>query len=183
MAKIVLSLNGTYLKRQYLIYVVEVAHDNERFYYIGQTGDNHHVTARPVFRRLAAHLEDVGTSTQNQIYRFIAKDILGIAKAAERKTAFDEQTKQMVEKYLTSSTVTMYAYPLQPFVASVKHLEHLEVVQKVTLFEKIVIQAFIGSSKHIMNKIVSKIPHRSHYPYPDILQEIVRDFGLRISST
>ena len=138
MSKIILSLNGTYFKRQYLVYVVEVVHNNERFYYIGQTGDNRYVTARPVFRRLAAHLEDVGTSTQNQIYRFIAKDILGITKAAEKRSAFDEHTKQMVEKYLTNSIIVMHAYPLQPFMASVKHAEHLEIVRKVTLFEKIV---------------------------------------------
>jgi hypothetical protein len=175
MAEMILTLEGKHFKRQYLLYIIEITHGNDKHYYVGQTGDNRYTTARPAFRRLAGHLEDAGKSTQNQIYRYLAVEVLGLAEA---KTKFDEKVKQAVEDYLVKSTVKMYIYPLQPFEPGIEHDQHLKIVRKVTLFEKMVINLFRTNSKRIANKKMTQPPRDVECPYQEILQQIVTDFKL-----
>ena len=178
MAKMILTLEGKHFQRQYLLYIVEITHGNDKYYYVGQTGDNNYITARPAFRRLAGHLEDVGRSTQNQIYRYLAVEILGISEAARKDSTFDEKIKQAVEDYLVGSTVKMYVYSLQPFIPDIEHSQHLKIVRKVTLFEKIVIGLLLTHSKTIANKNVALPPEDAECPYPQVLNQIVADFKL-----
>jgi len=179
MAEMILTLEGKHFQRQYLLYIVEITHGNDKYYYVGQTGDNNYKTARPAFRRLAGHLEDVGWSTQNQIYRYLAVDVLGISEAARKDSTFDEKKiKQAVEDYLVGSTVKMYVYSLQPFIPDIEHSQHLKIVRKVTLFEKIVIGLLLTHSKTIANKNVALPPEGAECPYPQVLNQIVADFKL-----
>ncbi len=178
MAEMILTLEGKHFERQYLLYIVEITHGNDKYYYVGQTGDNHYTTARSAFRRLVGHLEDVGRSTQNQIYRYLAVKVLGISEAARKDSTFDKKIKQAVEDYLVSSTVKMYVYPLQPFIPGIKHSQHLKIVRKATLFEKIVINLLLTHSKTIANKNVAPQPKGAECPYPQVLNQIVADFKL-----
>jgi hypothetical protein len=157
---------------------VEIIHDNDEFYYVGQTGDNRDTTARPAFRRLAGHMEDLGTSTQNQIYRFLAVDVLNFSEARQKKR-FDDEVKQAVEDFLANSTVKMYVYHLQPFQPGIEHVQHLAVVRKVTNFERMVIDLLSINSKKIANKKLKKIKKTTACPYPDALDQIIADFKLR----
>ena len=84
MADMVLELLGEHFRRQYLLYIIKISHGEDEYFYVGQTGDNRYTTARPAFRRLAGHFEDSGQSTQNQIYRYIACDILKIEEASNK---------------------------------------------------------------------------------------------------
>lgn len=178
MAKMLINLEGKHFQRQYLLYIVEITHKSDKFYYIGQTGDNNYITARPAFRRLAGHLEDGGRSTQNQIYRFLAVDVLGFAEATRKDSIFDEKIKQSVEDYLVDSTIKMYGYPLQAFKPGIERQQHLEIVRKVTHFEKIVIKLLYANSKIIMNKKQIPPPVKEKCPYPDVLNQIIDDFNL-----
>jgi hypothetical protein len=178
MAKMILTLEGHHFKRQYLLYIVEVIHGNEKYYYVGQTGDHNYITARPAFRRLTGHLEDLGTSTQNQIYRYIAEIILGYPEAIKKDTKFDEKIKQDVENFLVGSTIMMYIYPLREFLPGVSKEQHLEIVHKVTHFEKIVINLLRTQNKKIANKKLTLPGIGVECPYPQILTEIVSDFSL-----
>lgn len=85
MPDLLLELQGEQFRRAYLLYIVEICHGKEKYYYVGQTGDNRYITARPAFRRLAAHFEDTGNSTQNQVYRYIVGTILGILEPDHKK--------------------------------------------------------------------------------------------------
>lgn len=174
----IITLEGKHFQRQYLLYIVEIIHKSDKFYYIGQTGDNNYVTARPAFRRLSGHLEDGGRSTQNQIYRFLAVNVLGISDAAGKSSMFDEKIKQAVEDFLVGSTVKMYVYPLQPFVPGIAHQQHLENVRKATLFERMVIDLLLKYSKIIANKKKIPVPRDAKCPYPQVLEEIIADFDL-----
>jgi hypothetical protein len=178
MAEMILTLEGWHFKRQYLLYIIEITHGNDNHYYVGQTGDHNYITARPAFRRLAGHLEDVGRSTQNQIYRYLAVEVLKFPEAAKKDMNFDDEIKQAVEKYLVDSTIRMHVYPLQPFEPSIKRDKHLEIVRKVTLFEKIVISHFMANSKRIANKRVISPPKGAECPYPEILNQIIKEFKL-----
>lgn len=85
MADFTIELKGEQFRRGYLLYIIEIRHNIDTFYYIGQTGDNHYVTARPAFRRLSGHFEDSGNSTQNQLYKYIASIILGYDEANKKR--------------------------------------------------------------------------------------------------
>ena len=178
MGEMILTLEGKHFQRQYLLYILEITHGNDKYYYVGQTGDNRYITARPAFRRLAGHLEDVGTSTQNQIYRYLAVEVLGMSAAARRDSKFDEKIKQAVEDYLVGTTIKMYFYPLQPFIPGIEHSQHLKIVRKVTLFEKIVINLFLKHSKTIANKSLTPAPRGAECPYPEVLNQIIISFNL-----
>jgi hypothetical protein len=179
MAEMLITLEGKHFHRQYLLYIVEITNKSDNYYYVGQTGDNNYITARPAFRRLAGHLEDGGRSTQNQIYRFLAVTVLGFPEADRKDSMFDEEIKQSVEDYLVESIVKMYGYPLQPFIPRIDHREHLEIVRKVRLFEKIVIEVLLKNSKILMNKKIVSPPKREECPYPKVLDKIKSDFTLR----
>ena len=174
----ILTLEGQHFRRNYLLYIVEITHKNDKHYYIGQTGDNNATTARPAFRRLAGHMRDRGRSTENQVYRYLAERVLGHKEAADKNGNFDEKTKQEVEDYLVDSTVRMHVYILQEFPPDIRYPDHLANVRKVTLFEKMVITLFKRSQKKIANKKSSKIPEGAKCPYPEILERIKIDFRL-----
>lgn len=161
------------------MYVVELINDDHRYYYIGQTGDRNYVTARPPFRRLTGHLEDIGQSTQNQLYRYIAADLLLIPDARER-ASFSENIKQRVEDFLVNSTVRMHIYPLETFRPDASHAEHVEVVRKVEEFERHVIKRFGARGLRLANRSTTP-PRDERMPYPDIFREIEQDFDLMIS--
>jgi len=178
MEKMTLTLEGKHFKRQYLLYIIEITHGEVNHYYIGQTGDHNYITARPPFRRLAGHLEDVGRSTQNQIYRYLAAEVSGFPEAAKKDSNFNEKIKQAVEDYLVGSTVKMYGYSLQEFNPEIARDKHLEIVRKVTLFEKMVINLFRTHSKRIANKKMTQPPRGVECPYQEILNQIIDDFLL-----
>lgn len=177
-ADMILTLEGKHFRRHYLLYIVEIVHQNEKHYYIGQTGDTHAKTARPAFRRLAGHLRDRGRSTENQVYRYLAERVLGHKEAADKNGNFDEKTKQEVEDYLVDSTVRMHVYILQDFPPDIDHEDHLANVRNVTLFEKMVINLFKANQKKLANKKSFHIPEGATCPYPDILTRIKDDFQI-----
>jgi hypothetical protein len=176
MANFILTLEGKHFKRQYLLYVIEITHGNEKYYYVGQTGDNHYLTARPAFRRLAGHLADDGGSTENQVYRYLASEVLGFPEVAKTGSSINARVRQAVENYMVDSTVKMFVYPLQPFEPGITNEQHKKIVQNVRLFEKWVINHFRTNSKRIANKNTALPPKDVECPYQEILNQIIDDF-------
>jgi len=178
MAEMILTLEGEHFKRQYLLYIIEIAHGTDNHYYIGQTGDHNYTTARPAFRRLAGHLADDGRSTQNQVYRYLAARVLGFPEAENKESTFNDKIKQAVEDYLVDSTIRMFVYSLQPFESGLEHNQHLNIVRKVRLFEKMIINLFKTHSRRLANKKVTLPPADAECPYQEIFGQIVVDFKL-----
>ena len=173
----VITVDGQLFRRQYLLYVLAVDNEVDRFYYVGQTGDRRYITARPPFRRLAAHFEDSGSSTQNQIYRHVASNSLGFPEGRTREGAFSESLKQAVEDFLVESSIRMHVYGLEPFRPGIDREEHLEIVRRVTAFEGFVVSAFLRNGRRLAN---TTIPRRTRKPppYPEVFARITAGFGL-----
>ena len=176
MPDIRIELLGVQFRRAYLLYVIEICHGKERYFYVGQTGDNNYVTARPAFRRLSGHLDDTGQSTQNQVYRYIATDILGHKEAAS-KISFPEGVKQDVEDFLVDSTVLMHIYKVKSFKPGISRDNHLREVKNITLMEKYVMVSFLEAGRSLMNKKILK--PIGACPYPKLLTRIKSDFDLK----
>lgn len=172
-----ISLNGNYFRREYVVYIIEIIRGNSKYYYIGQTGDNKHLTARPGLRRLFGHLDDVGQSTQNQIYRYIATKILEIKEASEKK-AFSEAIKQKVEDFIVSSTINMHIYSMEVFNPDVSKEQHMQKVHKVCNLENALLQDFVARGKNVLNeKIPKKRININNLVYLDEFNEIKEQFS------
>ena len=177
MADIVLELSGKHFKRQYLLYIVQLINKNDEYYYVGQTGDTRVITARPVFRRLAAHLED-RKSTQNQVYQYIAHNILNVPENEGKKIAFTEKTRQKIEEYLIDCTMKMYAYHLEPFTSEISSDEHHARRRNTLKMEKLVIRALHKNGKKVMNNKSTTDAIYIDCPFPKVLQRVKKDFVL-----
>ena len=151
MIKTKIKIEGAALASAYSVYIITVSYATKKYYYIGQTGDGHYITARPPFRRLVGHLENKNNSTQNQIYKFIAHEVLNIKKR-ENKVDFTLREKEAIEQILTQSTIEMIEYKLETFDFHASKQIHTEKRRKVLEFEKQVIQLFINGGKLLINK-------------------------------
>ena len=110
-----ITIEGQQFKKAYLVYVIRITKiEGNNYFYIGQTGDRNYLTARPAFRRLAGHFSDIGSSTENQVYRQIAVKILEIKEAKDKK-AFTEKIKKRVGDFLEKCTIEMFVYSIAEF--------------------------------------------------------------------
>lgn len=175
MSDLIIELFGEQFRRAYLLYIIEIQHNNERHYYIGQTGDRHYKTARPAFRRLLGHLEDSEKSTQNQIYKYIVSKVSNYSKSIEFG-GYTEECKQAVEDYLVDSSLRMHVYRVLPFNPTTSQSNHLENVRKISLLEKYVIAAFIRSGRSIINRAIYS--SFKECPFPQLLNRIKAEFSL-----
>jgi hypothetical protein len=171
-----ITLEGNYLKSVYCVYIIELQHQSdEPLFYIGQTGDNAHKTARPAFRRLVGHLDNLNSSTQNQIYKHIAKKLLGKRDTSLKYTSTE---KAIIEKYFSESVLTMHVYPLENFDYDSTKEEHKRKRQSAQSFEKQVIQLFIKNEKklQLMNKQI--VSPKNNIIYMTQFKAIQKDFDL-----
>jgi hypothetical protein len=173
-----LELSGEHFKRQYLLYIIELSHKGSSHYYVGQTGDTKEITARPVFRRLAAHLED-RKSTQNQVYQYISHILLKCPKEEGKKIAFSENTRVRVEEFLLESTITFNAYHLQPFKKTTRE-NHNIARRKTLVIENLVIKLLLNNQKTVINIKPPTNVDFADCPYPLVLQQVARDFKLKV---
>lgn len=74
---IVIPLKGQWFENGYYVYVVVTDFQNEKYFYVGMTGDRKHIMARSPFYRMSGHFQ-LRNSTQNQIIKGIER-VLGIS--------------------------------------------------------------------------------------------------------
>ncbi|MDR1787949.1 MAG: hypothetical protein LBR16_05810 [Treponema sp.] len=137
-------------KSSYSIYIIVLNHCNDKYFYIGQTGDRNNTSARSPFLRLAGHLDKQKKSTQNQLYRGIIEKIL--------KTQYNEtnskETYESVENILINTVLTMYTFPIYEFYYNISEEKHKEMVANVEEMENKIIVDLIQKfgEEHIINK-------------------------------
>ena len=167
------EIDGKQFQRAYMVYIVRlISSKHGEYYYVGQTGDRYHLTARPAFRRLAGHLSEQGRSTENQIYRQIAVKILGIENA-DKKQTFPIETKNAVAAFLAESKIEMYAYPLVKFLPETSLEEHKSNRQLVEKIENELMNYFSEKSHgdRILNKKIKPTKERH-----TLTSDIIRNF-------
>lgn len=173
-----IQIDGNQFEQAYLIYIIEVRHpDHESHYYVGQTGDRNHRTARPAFRRLGGHLSDQGHSTENQLYRAIVSKILELEKPPSGK--FETELKSKVSHFLRESTIEMHAFPLRKFQDDCTLELHKENREFIEAVENVIIHRLItqfGESK-VLNKRSFK--PKKEPKHESIVDEIFAISGLK----
>ena len=142
-----LNLDGKeQLKSMYSIYIIVLKNGNNKYFYIGQTGDRNYISARSPFLRLTGHLDKRESSTQNQLYKGIVEKIL--------KIKYDNNTYENVEKYFLNTKLLMYTFPIFDFKYGATIDEHTEKRGKVEKIENTLINHFI--EKYGKDKIINK---------------------------
>ena len=134
------------LRSMYSIYIIVLKSEHGKYFYIGQTGDRAHITARSPFYRLSGHLGKQNRSTENQIYKGIMDKIL--------KIKFDENTYEKVEDYFKKSQLTMYTFPIFDYQYNTTKEKHTEKRQNVEEIESKLINEFL--KKYGINRILNK---------------------------
>lgn len=148
-----ITIEGRQFKKCYLVYVIRITNsEHGDYYYIGQTGDGHHLTARPPFRRLAGHLDDQKSSTQNQIYKGIIEKILGLEVSPNKP--YNDKTKNQVSDFLVRSTIEMEAFNLIDFEHGIDKEDHRDNVRLVKDIEKSLIQ--LTANKVGLERVINK---------------------------
>ena len=163
-----LEIPGTFLVPGFSIYVLEIKKENEKWFYIGMTGDPHYPSARAAFHRISGHLELSKRSTQNQLRIVLSKE-LGIED----------------DKDLEKITIKMYDYPIGGFKKItdktlddelVKQLKPTEaykgyktIQQKVLALENALI---FELKDKLLNKTKGKKIGKEGIPYPEIYKSI-----------
>lgn len=84
-----IEFSGLALHPTFSIYLFEIEKGEEKFYYVGMTGDGHYPSARSILHRLAGHIDLGKKSTQSQFIKGLKKDAF---KGKEKLTAEDWET-------------------------------------------------------------------------------------------
>lgn len=137
-----LNIPGELLQEAYSLYVIVIQHKEEGpFFYIGQTGNRAHKSARAIFRRLSGHFDDQGHSTQNQIYRSIAIKLFGDSLKA--KKVFPDHIKQAVSNFLVKCQINVHSFPISEYQFDIKDEQHKYQRKQVENLEKALILALV----------------------------------------
>lgn len=81
-----IEFSGLALHPTFSIYLFEIEKGEEKFYYIGMTGDGHYPSARSILHRLAGHIDLGKKSTQSQFIKGLKKYVF---EGKEKLTAED----------------------------------------------------------------------------------------------
>jgi len=104
-----ITIPGSDLESTYGVYIILIKNAKEKptHYYIGQTGDAKHISARSAFYRIAAHL-GYSTSTQNQLFKAIVED-------QDFGNHDNREVRKKVEAWLKDKTLEIHFYKTADF--------------------------------------------------------------------
>ncbi|MCC6701918.1 MAG: hypothetical protein IT221_10370 [Fluviicola sp.] len=105
-----ITIKGSDLVSTYGVYIILIkdASDKPTHYYVGQTGDAKHISARSAFYRMAAHL-GYSTSTQNQLFKAIKKLLL------IKDDLDNREVRKQVEAWLKDKTLEIRFFKTADF--------------------------------------------------------------------
>lgn len=174
--KYVISLNNKHFERNYSIYILEIIHNNLKYYYIEKLNDNLNISNKIPFIKLYQQFEDISSSRNNKVYKYILNNIIEKGKNPDRKIT--EKLKAKVDEFLSTAEVNMHIYPLIKFdFSGTSKKQHKENSYKVNVFEKQVIRLFSRADKIVMNDTIEDDYVRyDEILFPKIWEQIKIDF-------
>ncbi|MGV0938798.1 hypothetical protein [Empedobacter falsenii] len=160
---IVIPLKGEWFENAYYVYVVVICYQNEKYYYVGMTGDRKHIMARSPFYRMSGHFQ-LNNSTQNQIIKGIER-VLGV------KGSNNEVLKTMNFTYYAWKTndfspdITSELHHTNRVIAEKIESQLIKMCQETFGEDKVFnhhvsrkdFKGFEAQSKQIMDQLLAKI--------------------------
>lgn len=158
------------LNRAYLVYIVEVSHDQKgSYFYVGQTGDRASITARSAIGRLSEHFNRK-QSSNNQVYNQLSQKI--------RFSSSDKELKpSTIDEFLENSRIIMHTYVTNSFYEGISKSEHDQNRQFVEMVEMYLIQLMrkiYGEDRVLNNDNVFLQTYPKDERLLDIINEMIK---------
>ena len=163
-----LEIPGTFLVPGFCIYLLEIKRNQDKWFYVGMTGDPHYPSARAAFHRISGHLELTRRSTQNQLR--LALEKLGIVS--------DDDYRQI--------TIKMYHFPIDGFkrltedqlnAERVKELKLTDGYKEYKKAQRKVLALENALIFELQDKLLNKTPgvalRSTEIPYQEIYKQVV----------
>lgn len=137
------KFNAEWFESCYSVYVLTIKKGVEVFYYIGQTGDRKHISARSPFYRLMGHYSPYqGTDTQ-LVRGLIKNNLINIMEGKSLRVCLEEAF------YNKHVEVKADYFKVDDFDGT-KHSTKRILVEQV---EQVIINYFLQNKKIVFNKI------------------------------
>lgn len=168
--------------RSYSVYIIELIYNEKQIYFIENLCEHQGIGNKFSFKRLARHFEDIASSKNNQIYKYLYNDIIDETnKTKARKNKITDEDKWLIEKTLQKSKLKMHVYPLIKFeFDKLSKKEHKDNVLEVKRFENQLKRRFKKSGKNIINPDIETSVYMRYedVKFPKIWEEIRNKFKL-----
>lgn len=106
-----IEFNSEWFQSGYFVYVLVIEHkDNPTFYYIGQTGDRNHHSARSPFYRLMGHFNPYNLKTGTD-----AQLVKGLIKHKLIEVSEGESVRVAIERAISSNEIKITAHYFKIF--------------------------------------------------------------------
>ena len=173
MKKQTLEISGEFFQSGYAVYIVEITRGNNKYFYVGQTGDAHYIMARSPFYRMSGHFE-YRKSTQNQIFEGLC-GLLRIEEVLDEKTA----KRKALEEFLANATVKYHVFRLHNFeYGSEDKVDHRSKRHNTLVVETALLQLFDkDEDKMLLNKSLVSLKSDPNAEETKWINEIIADLG------
>ena|ERR1700758_693933 len=152
------TLDKDLFKAGYSVYLIVLTNNNEHYYYIGQTGDRHHLSARPIYYRISGHLGYADSSSENQFVK-------GLQNKKPNLT-----NKHLLFEFINKSEINIHYVMLNEFVEGIERPAHREKVVEVEELEQFLINKFKSRPNYfLLNK---KVIPKSAIPSSILIERI-----------
>lgn len=162
--KLSFQLNGDLLTSAYGVYIIEFTHpETEKIYYVGQTGDAKHISARSPFYRLAAHLQHLKSSTQNQVNKGLREE-------------FNLESQEEFEKVLNEAILKIHFYKTDEFDFNISREQHVELRRKTLALETALLKLLNENDINTLNK--NGVTYKDYTHMNEQAKNIINEIGL-----
>lgn len=152
--KMHIRFDANWFKANYYVYVIVVKHNNQSYYYVGQTGDRKYTAARSPFYRLWGHYNPYNSKkgTDSQLIKnLFSKGILKDKNGCSRRQIIDEAI------YHKIISIDTHFYPIAVLETTAKN-DHLQKRIQTESVEAALINLF--DKEYLFNNL-EKIGHAS----------------------
>ena len=115
---LVFEIKKEWFKEGYYVYIINLMHKSDEYFYTGVTGDYNYLIARAPFYRMTGHFNRLNSSTENQI-------ISGIKDLTNKN--------QRIEDSLQEFKITYFWYKIFDFIPNPHPSIHRQKREEVEL--------------------------------------------------
>lgn len=101
----IISFNGLALHPTFSVYLFEIKKEDQKYFYVGMTGDSHYPSARSILHRLAGHIDLSSRSTQS---KFLDAIKLQLFKKKDKKEKLEREE-------LAQLSIQLHHWPIEGF--------------------------------------------------------------------
>lgn len=164
-----LEIPGSFLVPGFSIYVLEIIRVNEKWFYIGMTGDPYYPSARAAFHRLSGHLELTSRSTQNQL-KVAIKEKLGVENDADMKKLIIKMHHYPVDGFERITDAVLKDERVKELQKTQAYKKYKVIQSKVLALENVLIYELKGK---LLNKSSGKKLDKREIPFKEIYDSII----------